>query len=187
MGTDTPLAVLSDRPRILFDYFQQLFAQVTNPPLDAIREELVTSLSATMGPEGNLLEPGPESCRQIELPFPIIDNDDLARLIHVDDDGTYPAPRGARRLRACIRVADGGDGLRAALERVCLEASRRHRRRQAHPGPVGSQLGRRMGADSFAAADLGRAPPPDPPEDAHARRAGRGRRATRAKCTTWRC
>src|SRR6185312_7253263 len=90
MGTDTPLAVLSDRPRVLFDYFQQLFAQVTNPPLDAIREELVTSLSATIGPEGNLLEPSAESCRQLELPFPIIDNDDLAKLIHIDDDGHYP-------------------------------------------------------------------------------------------------
>ena len=70
MGTDTPIAVLSDRSRMLFDYFQQLFAQVTNPPLDAIREELVTSLSATIGAEGNLLEPGPQSCVQVELPFP---------------------------------------------------------------------------------------------------------------------
>src|SRR6185312_14249816 len=85
MGTDTPLAVLSDRPRILFDYFQQLFAQVTNPPLDAIREELVTSLSSTTGPEANLLQPGPDSCRQLELPFPIIDNDDLGKLIHIND------------------------------------------------------------------------------------------------------
>src|SRR5229473_711878 len=87
MGTDTPLAVLSDRPRLLFDYFQQLFAQVTNPPLDAIREELVTSLSSATGPEGNLLAPGPDSCRQVGLPFPIIDNDELAKLIHINDDG----------------------------------------------------------------------------------------------------
>ena len=122
MGTDTPLAVLSDRPRLLFDYFQQLFAQVTNPPLDAIREELVTSLSSTLGPEANLLQPGPESCRQIELPFPIIDNDDLARLIHVDDDGTFPN-LAAHVVSGLFRVADGGEGLRAALERACLEAS----------------------------------------------------------------
>ena len=66
MGTDTPLAVLSDRPRLLYDYFKQLFAQVTNPPLDAIREELVTSMGSTIGPEGNLLDPRPESCRQIK-------------------------------------------------------------------------------------------------------------------------
>src|SRR5918911_2956126 len=67
MGTDTPVAVLSQRPRMLYDYFQQLFAQVTNPPLDAIREEVVTSLGATLGPEGNLLKPVAESCRQIKI------------------------------------------------------------------------------------------------------------------------
>ncbi len=123
MGTDTPLAVLSDRPRLLFDYFQQLFAQVTNPPLDAIREELVTSLSATIGPEGNVLEPGPDSCRQLELPFPIIDNDELARLIHIDDDDQYPH-LAAHVIAGLYRVADGGHGLRAALDQVCTEASR---------------------------------------------------------------
>ncbi|HEY1298783.1 MAG TPA: glutamate synthase central domain-containing protein, partial [Chloroflexota bacterium] len=122
MGTDTPLAVLSDRPRLLFDYFQQMFAQVTNPPLDAIREELVTSLSSTAGPEGNLLQPCPESCRQLELPFPIIDNDDLARLIHVNDDGAYPH-LAAHVVSGLFRVAEGGAGLRSALERACLEAS----------------------------------------------------------------
>ena len=67
MGTDTPLAVLSDRAQPLFNYFKQLFAQVTNPPLDAIREELVTSVFTGAGGEGNLLEPTPESCRQIAL------------------------------------------------------------------------------------------------------------------------
>jgi glutamate synthase (NADPH) large chain len=122
MGTDTPLAVLSDRPRILFDYFQQLFAQVTNPPLDAIREELVTSLSSTTGPEGNLLEASPESCRQLELPYPIIDNDDLAKLIHVNDDGLLPHLAG-HIISGLYRVADGGSGLGAALERACQEAS----------------------------------------------------------------
>ena len=76
MGTDTPIAVLSDRSRLLFDYFQQLFAQVTNPPLDAIREEVVTAIGTSVGPEANLLAPGPDSCRQLVLPFPIIDNDD---------------------------------------------------------------------------------------------------------------
>ena len=69
MGTDTPVAVLSARPRLLFDYFQQLFAQVTNPPLDAIREEIVTSLASHIGPEGNLLEATPAHCRQVVLPF----------------------------------------------------------------------------------------------------------------------
>ena len=90
MGTDTPLAVLSDRPRLLFDYFTQLFAQVTNPPLDAIREELVTSLAATVGPEHNLFDPGPASCRQIVLPYPVISETDLAKIVHINDDGDLP-------------------------------------------------------------------------------------------------
>ena len=105
MGTDTPIAALSDRPRLLFDYFSQLFAQVTNPPLDAIREELVTSLSGTIGPEGNLLEPSPHACRQVVLPFPVIDNDELAKIRHINRDGDMPGfithvvPRPVRRRR----------------------------------------------------------------------------------------
>jgi glutamate synthase (ferredoxin) len=83
MGTDSAMAVLSDRPHLLYDYFQQTFAQVTNPPLDAIREQLVTTMSSTVGPEGNLLDPQPESCRQINLKYPVIDNIQLARLRHV--------------------------------------------------------------------------------------------------------
>ncbi len=122
MGTDTPIAVLSARPRLLFDYFTQLFAQVTNPPLDAIREEVVTAVSSSVGPEANLLAPGPESCRQLALPFPIIDNDELAKIIHINDDGNHPGLQ-ARVLSGLYRVADGGDGLRTALDRICLEAS----------------------------------------------------------------
>jgi len=122
MGTDTPLAVLSERPRLLFDYFKQLFAQVTNPPLDAIREEVVTAVSSSVGPEANLLDPGPESCRQLSLPFPIIDNDDLAKIIHINDDGTRPGLK-AKVLSGLFRVGDGGAGLRAALDRICQQAS----------------------------------------------------------------
>jgi glutamate synthase (NADPH) large chain len=90
MGTDTPIAALSDKPRLLFDYFSQLFAQVTNPPLDAIREELVTSLQGTIGPEANLLEPQPAACRQVVLPFPVFSNDDLAKIRHINRDGDMP-------------------------------------------------------------------------------------------------
>ncbi|BBZ67545.1 glutamate synthase [Mycolicibacterium insubricum] len=121
MGTDTPIAVLSQRPRMLFDYFQQLFAQVTNPPLDAIREEVVTSLQAVIGPEGDLLNPDENSCRQIVLPQPILRNADLAKLVNVDPDHEI---RGRRHnLRAAViqclyPVADGGPGLRKALEDV---------------------------------------------------------------------
>ncbi len=80
MGTDTPLAVLSNRPKLLYDYFQQLFAQVTNPPIDSIREEIITSTITTLGAERNLLDPQPESCRLIELKTPILTNADLAKL-----------------------------------------------------------------------------------------------------------
>ncbi|MGH3980552.1 MAG: glutamate synthase large subunit [Pseudonocardiaceae bacterium] len=122
MGTDTPVAPLSQRSRLLYDYFIQLFAQVTNPPLDAIREEIVTSLARIMGPEGNLLEPGAASCRQIELPTPVIDNDDLAKIIHVNDDGDLPGF--SCTLLSCLYDVDGGgEALTEAVERVRREAS----------------------------------------------------------------
>jgi glutamate synthase (ferredoxin) len=86
MGTDTPLAVLSDQPQPLYNYFKQLFAQVTNPPLDAIREEIVTSVKTTIGPEGNLLDPRPENARMIEIKSPFIDNEQLAKFKAMSDD-----------------------------------------------------------------------------------------------------
>jgi len=122
MGTDTPIAALSDRPRLLFDYFSQLFAQVTNPPLDAIREELVTSLSTTIGPEGNLLDPTPASCRQITLSFPVIDNDELAKIIHINDDGDLPGFASVV-VKGLYHVDGGGAALREALDRIRAEVS----------------------------------------------------------------
>ncbi len=122
MGTDTPVAVLSERPRLLFDYFSQLFAQVTNPPLDAIREELVTSLAGSIGPEQNLLEPSAASCRQIVLPFPILDNDGLASIVHVNDDGDLPG-FAAVTVHGLYPVRGGGEALRDALDRVRREVS----------------------------------------------------------------
>jgi glutamate synthase (NADPH/NADH) large chain len=121
MGTDTPIAVLSDRPRLLFDYFSQLFAQVTNPPLDAIREVLVTSLQATLGPERNLLQPEPASCHQISLPFPILSNDELAKLIYIDEGGVEGFKSFA--VDGLFPVAEGGEGLRRALEEVRAKVS----------------------------------------------------------------
>jgi len=120
MGSDTPIAVLSDRPRLLFEYFAQLFAQVTNPPLDAIREELVTSLSATIGPEQNLLQPTQSSCRQITLEFPIISNDDLAKLVYVNERGETPGFK-SFVVDGLYEVAGGGEALGRALERICAE------------------------------------------------------------------
>jgi glutamate synthase (NADPH/NADH) large chain len=118
MGTDTSLAALSDRPRLLYDYFKQSFAQVTNPPLDAIREELVTSMESTIGPEGNLLDPRPESCRQIKIKYPIIDNDQLAKLRHVYDPGFRTI-----RIPMLFDVREGGDSLERAMDHLNRRAS----------------------------------------------------------------
>ena len=122
MGTDTPLAVLSDRPRQLYDYFSQLFAQVTNPPLDAIREELVTALGTATGPENNLLEPGPASCRQVVLPYPVIGDEDLAKIVHINDDGDLPG-FAAHVVDGRYQVAGGGAALAARLDEIRAEVS----------------------------------------------------------------
>ncbi|GAA2668088.1 glutamate synthase large subunit [Actinoplanes palleronii] len=122
MGTDTPISPLSSRPRLLFDYFHQLFAQVTNPPLDAIREELVTSLGATIGPESNLLKPGPVSCRQVVLPYPVIDNDELAKLLSIDEDGDLPGFK-AVRVSGLYPLRDGAAGIKARLTQICRHVS----------------------------------------------------------------
>ncbi|MGH7409601.1 MAG: glutamate synthase large subunit, partial [Candidatus Methylomirabilis sp.] len=118
MGTDAALAVLSNRPRLLYDYFQQLFAQVTNPPLDAIREELVTQMATTIGPERNLLKPEPESCRQIKLNSPILDNEELAKIRYVDRPGFRTITLPMR-----FAVVEGGTGLERAMEDLCQKAS----------------------------------------------------------------
>jgi glutamate synthase (NADPH/NADH) large chain len=122
MGTDSPIAALSDKPRMLFDYFAQLFAQVTNPPLDAIREELVTSLAGTIGAESNLLSPGPASCRQIVLPFPVISNDDLAKIRHINRDGDMPG-FAVHIVRGLYEVDGGAEALQARLDEIAAEVS----------------------------------------------------------------
>jgi glutamate synthase domain-containing protein 2/glutamate synthase domain-containing protein 1/glutamate synthase domain-containing protein 3 len=122
MGTDTPAAVLSQRPRLLYDYFVELFAQVTNPPLDAIREAVVTSMARIMGPEQNLLEPTAASCRQIKLTWPVLDNDELNKIVHINDDGEHPGLRTAV-LKALYDVERGGDGLAEALDDLRRKAS----------------------------------------------------------------
>ncbi len=122
MGNDAPLAAISERPRQLFDYFTQLFAQVTNPPLDAIREELVTSLGSQLGPEQNLLEATPAHCRTITLPFPVLGNDDLARIVHINDDGEYPGFTSVT-VKGTFRAAEGGEGLRRRVRQICTQVS----------------------------------------------------------------
>ena len=119
MGTDTPLAVLSDKSQSLFNYFKQLFAQVTNPPIDCIREEIVTSAETTIGSERNLLKPEPESCHLIELKSPILTNEELAKLRHIDQPGYKSIT-----LPILFKVAEGEQGLAKAMDLLYESASR---------------------------------------------------------------
>ncbi len=161
MGTDTSLAVLSQRPRLLFDYFKQLFAQVTNPPLDAIREELVTDMGSTIGPERNLLRPEPESCRQIQIRYPIIHNEHVAKLRHLPPDSLFrsttlsllfdrgskgegtrrcdggPVPPRKRRRGGRLRHSDSLRPRCRSAEGAYSELAR-YRRRPSPPGAGGN-------------------------------------------------
>jgi hypothetical protein len=117
MGDDTPVAVLSERPQLLYNYFRQLFAQVTNPPIDAIREELVTSSTMLLGSEGDLLNPRPEDCRRIRIPSPLLTNAELARLRALHESGF-------RAATLPLLWSPGGDGaaLAAAIDGLCAAA-----------------------------------------------------------------
>ncbi len=120
MGNDAPLAALSDRPQLLYNYFKQLFAQVTNPPIDSIREEIITATETNLGSEGNLLEPGPRNCRMIELKNPVISNEELSKLRAITD----PDFRSAT-VPILFDPAGGGAGLEAAMGDLCREVDRR--------------------------------------------------------------
>lgn len=115
MGSDTPIAAISDRPRLLFDYFVQQFAQVTNPPLDSIREEVVTSLSTGIGPERNLLAATPEHAQQVILNFPVINNDELAKIQHIDE---RPGVGQAFAVRGTYRVDGGAESLAGRIREI---------------------------------------------------------------------
>ncbi len=127
MGTDSALAVLSDRPRLLYEYFKQLFAQVTNPPLDAIREELVTDMASTIGPERNLLKPEPESCLQITIKYPIIHNEHLAKLRHLPPSSPFRSTTLSMLFDPEFdpeKAPDmGGAGLEKAMADLCRRAN----------------------------------------------------------------
>ncbi|MBI5686489.1 MAG: glutamate synthase large subunit, partial [Verrucomicrobia bacterium] len=118
MGNDTPLAVLSNRPQLLYNYFKQLFAQVTNPPVDCIREEIIMSAHTLIGSERNLLKPGPESCRMIELDRPILSNEELEKLRHIDRPGFKSVT-----LPILFPADSGGKGLEAAMEELFAKAN----------------------------------------------------------------
>ena len=119
MGNDTPLAVLSNQPQLLYNYFKQLFAQVTNPPLDCIREEIITSTETLIGSEGNLLDPRPENCRMIRLCGPILTNEELEKLRRVNLPGFK-----AVTLPILFPVAQGAGGMEAAAEQLYQAADK---------------------------------------------------------------
>ncbi len=118
MGDDTPLAVLSERPQLLYNYFKQLFAQVTNPPIDAIREELIMGSEVMLGFEGNLLTPRPEDCRRIKLESPILTDDELLKLCRIQQPGFQAAT-----LSLLFAVDGSGADLEGAMARLCLSAT----------------------------------------------------------------
>lgn len=119
MGNDAPVAVLSNRPQLLYNYFRQLFAQVTNPPIDPIREELVTSTESVLGSGGNLLEPGPENCRMLQIPDPVLTNEQLHRLRSLNREGFR-----SRTLPILFPTESGGEGLERALDELFEAADR---------------------------------------------------------------
>ncbi len=119
MGNDAALAVLSNKPRLLYDYFKQLFAQVTNPPIDCIREEIVTSAETRLGSEGNLLDPTPTACRRVELKWPVLTNEEFAKIRRLELPGLKVGT-----LPILFRVTRGEQGLRKSLEELCLMARR---------------------------------------------------------------
>jgi len=125
MGTDTPLAILSERPQLLYNYFKQLFAQVTNPPVDGIREELVMSADTCVGPEANMLEPSPECARQIRLSSPILTNEELEKLRLLGDSDSHWGRSGFKSLTLPIVYASAatGPGLARALDNICEQSS----------------------------------------------------------------
>jgi len=122
MGNDAPLAVLSEKPQVLYNYFKQLFAQVTNPPVDAIREEIIMATDRSIGPEANLLEPGPDAAHQVALPSPVISNVELEQIRALDGG---PMSHGFRTITLPIlfKVNDNGAGLRRAIEDLRQRAS----------------------------------------------------------------
>ena len=134
MGNDTPLAVLSDRRPLLYSYFKQLFAQVTNPPIDPIREAVVMSKQSLVGSERNLLDETPEHARQLVIDNPILRDDELERLRQVESDVFR-----AQTIDITWPVAEGVSGLEPALERICAEADEALARGREHPRPVGSR------------------------------------------------
>ena len=176
MGNDLALAVLSEQRPLLYSYFKQLFAQVTNPPIDSTREAVVMSVATSVGSERNLLGESPEHARQLLIDQPILRSSELESLRQVESSAFK-----ARTIDITWPVAEGPAGMATALARICARGRRRARRRRQHRHPLGSQPGRRARPDPGAARRLVGPPPPRPRGDASAggprdrvRRAARG-------------
>ncbi len=179
MGTDTPIAVLSQRSRLLYDYFKQNFAQVTNPPIDPIREELVMSLVSMIGPRPNLLGRQAGAHKRLEVSQPVLTDTDLAKIRSISEtlDGAFRT----ETIDITWPASDGAEAMERALERVCNAADRGSSCRSEHPCPVRSRGRARSHRDPGRACDGCRPSSPDPPRPAHADRPSSSRPAKRAK------
>ena len=182
MGNDTPIAALSRRKPLLYSYFKQLFAQVTNPPIDSIREAVVMSVQASVGSERNLLDETPEHARQLVIENPILRDDELERLRQVASDVFK-----AHTVDTTWPVAEGADGLEAGARPHLRRVEPRPRRRHEHPHPLRPRRRPGAGAGALAARDRGRAPPPRARGHAPPDRDRRRVRASRAACTASPC
>ena len=169
MGNDVPLACLSDKPQLLYSYFKQLFAQVTNPPLDANFESLVTSLNTYLGREGNLLDENPGHARLVKLPSPVITNEELAKLREISAEGMKSAT-----LQMTFPAFERETGMEKAVDQLCAKAAQAVRDGGEHPDPVGPRRGRGQRPDSGASGDQRGASSPDSRRHPHAVRAGGG-------------
>ena len=178
MGNDTPISALSDRPKLLFTYFKQNFAQVTNPPIDPIREELVMSLVSIIGPRPNLLDhQGMSDTKRLEVRQPILTDEDLEKIRSISDIGDHFK---SLTLDIVFPAEQGAAGLEPALAHLCAEAEAAVRGGYQHHHSLGPPRRHRPHADAVAARLRGRASSPDPPGPAHLGRArGRVRRAAR--------
>ena len=184
MGNDTPLAVLSDKPRLLYDYFKQLFAQVTNPPIDCIREELITASEVWLGSEGNLLRPAAGRLPPARAQGP----DPHERGVREGAAHERAGPAGRRAVRSSSAPTRGEKGLAKSMEELCLDGAAHDRGRGSQrPHPQRSRREPRVRADAGAAGGGRAASLPDPRRPAHARRASCSRPARRARCITSRC
>ena len=119
MGNDSPLAILSQKPQLLFNYFKQLFAQVTNPAIDSIREELVMSMEVSLGKEQNLLDESPEHCRKLKVEHPILTGKEMDKIRKLNQEGLKPVV-----LRTLFSVSEGEEGVERALDALCKSASK---------------------------------------------------------------